>query len=93
MELLAAPQADLELGSAALIDVHLERHEREPLGLCLGQQGQYLAAMEQQLALALGLVVVAVACVPGRDVRADQPRLAALDARVCVGEAHLSGPD
>ena len=49
--------------------------------------------MKQQLARPFGLVVVAVAGVPGRYVRADQPGLAFLDARVGLSQARLAGSD
>jgi hypothetical protein len=49
--------------------------------------------VEEQLPLALGLVVVAVALLERRDVGADQPRLVALDPRVGVRQVDLAGAD
>src|ERR1035437_5875076 len=70
VELLAAAQANLELSDAPTGDVHLQRDEGLPLGLGLGEQGQDLIVVEQQLAWSLGIVVVSVARVPGRNVGA-----------------------
>ena len=48
-----------------------------PLAVVLPMQLVDLVAMQEQLAVAPRLVVVAVAVLARRDVRADQPRLAA----------------
>ena len=52
-----------------------------PLALRLAEELVDLAPVEEQLAVPLRLVVLAVALLARRDVRADQPRLARLDAR------------
>ena len=93
VELLAARQPELDLGPAALVDVQPQRHDRLALGLGPAQQLVDLGAVEQQLAGPLRLVVVAVAALERGDVGADQPRLAALDARVGVGQVGLAGAD
>src|SRR5689334_7770284 len=58
--LLAAGQAELDLGAASGRDVQPQRHDRLALGLRPPEQLVDLGAVEQQLANALGLVVVAV---------------------------------
>src|SRR6185503_17877896 len=52
-----------------------------------------LTPMEQQLPAPFRIVVVAIALLERRDVRADQPRLALLDAGIGVGDVHLAGAD
>ena len=49
--------------------------------------------MQEQLAVPLRLVVQAVAALPRRDVRADQPGLALLDPGERVGQVDLAGAD
>ena len=49
--------------------------------------------MQQQLAVAARLVVVAVALLEWGDMGVDQPRLAPLDARVGIGQVRLAGTD
>ena len=81
VELLALPEAELQLRLAALRDVELQRDERQALRLRAAQELVDLVAMEQELPIPLRLVVRAVAALPGRDVRPDEPRLALVDAR------------
>src|SRR5262245_52663664 len=90
--LLATGQPELQLRLAAR-EVQPERDQRQALRLGLAQELVDLRAMEEQLAGAFRLVVVAVAGVPRRDVHADQPGLAVLDARVGIGQADLPVPD
>jgi hypothetical protein len=92
MRLLAAPDPDLELG-ASLADVELQRHEREALRLAASDQLGDLVPVEEQLPGRGRLVVVPVPLLVRRDVRADQPRLAALDAGVRLGEVDAAGAD
>src|SRR5688572_2158590 len=93
VELLAAPEPQLQLRLASRRDVDLERDEGQALGLGLAQELVDLPAMEQQLPVPLRLMVGPVAAFPGRDVGADQPRLAPLDSRERVGEIDLARPD
>src|SRR4029079_608583 len=89
---LAPREPELQLGPATA-QVQPQRHDREALRLRLAQQLIDLLAMKEELAGPLGLVVVPVAGLPGRDVQADEPRFAVLDARVGVGQADLPGSD
>src|SRR4029453_10202562 len=84
VELLAARQGELDLGPPATRDVQPERADRLPPGLGRAEQLVELGWMEQQLARPLRLVVVAVALLERRDVRADQPRLPVLDPGVRI---------
>ena len=94
MLLLAARQAELDLGPAAVVDVQPEGHDRLPLLARPPDQLVDLRAVEQQLPFALGLVVAALGrcLLERRDVGADQPRLAvAVDARIRIGQVDLVG--
>ena len=93
VELLAAGEPELDLGPALLVDVEPQRDDRLALGLRLAQQLVDLGAVEEELAGPLGLVVVAVAAFERRDVGADEPRLAALDPGVGVGQVGLAGSE
>ena len=68
MELLALAQAEFDLGAAAIVDVQAQRHDREPLLGCASHELVDLCAVEEQLAVAPRLVVVAVALLEGRDM-------------------------
>ncbi len=92
MRLLAAGQAQLKL-RAAVAQVETHRHQGQ--ALLLRQPGELgdLRPMQQQLARAPRLMVVPVSLVVGRDVRADEPRLAVLDAGVGLRQVDVSGSD
>ena len=93
MGLLAAGQPELELRAALVGEIEAERDDRQALRLGLAEQLIDLGAVEEQLPLALGLVVVAVALLERSDVGADQPRFVALDARVGIRQVDLAGAD
>ena len=93
MELLAAGYSELELGAALAGEIEAERDDRQALRLRLAEQLIDLGAVEEQLPLPLGLVVVTVGLLERSDVGADQPGLVALDARVRIGEVDLAGAD
>src|SRR3990172_7789224 len=67
VDLLAAPDADLDLREPVL-EVELQRDQREPLLLDLPGELRDLAAMQQDLAPALWLVVVDIAERVGLDL-------------------------
>lgn len=90
VELLAAREAELDLGAALVADVQAQRHDRQALGRGTAHELVDLRAMKQQLAVAARLVVVAVALLERRDVRAEQPRFALLDAGVGIGQVDLA---
>src|SRR5205814_7685601 len=87
VQLLAAPQAELDLG-AAVLKVEPERNERQPALSDLAGQPANLLAVQQQLAVAVRLVVGIGAVAVGIDVAADQPTLTVADGRVRVLEGH-----
>jgi len=93
MGLLAAGQAQFELGPALAGEKEPQRDDRQAFRLRLAEELVDLGSVEEQLPLALGLVVVAVALFEWGDVSADQPGLVALDARVGVRQVDLAGPD
>src|SRR5664280_2319326 len=93
VELLAAPEPDLQLRVPPAVDEEPERDDRQALRLGLAQQFVDLVAMEEQLPGALRLVVEAVAPGERRDVGADKPGLAALDPRVGLLETDVARPD
>src|SRR5262245_61087556 len=67
VELLALAQPELQLRLTPLGDVDLQRDQGQPLRFCAAQELIDLVAMEQELAVALRLVVEAVAALPRRD--------------------------
>jgi len=93
VELLAAPQADLQLGVAPVVDVEAERDEGQALRLRPAEELVDLVLVEEELASALRLVVPAVAGRVRGDVGADEPGLTAVDPGVGLLQAHLAGPD
>src|SRR5262245_5521980 len=88
--LLAAGETELDLRAPPAGDVHPQRHDRLALRLGPAEQLVDLRPVQQQLAHALGLVVVAVALLEWRDMGADQPGLSVLDARIGIGQVHLA---
>ena len=93
MGLLAAGEPELDLGPAPAGEVEAERDECQALRIGLAEELVDFGAVQQQLPLALGLVVVAVALLERGDVGADQPGLVAFDARVRVRQVDLAGAD
>src|SRR4051794_36662086 len=87
--LLAAADGELEL-RAAVLEVEPRRDDSQPLLLDLTDEGLDLASVEQQLAVAAGLVVRDVPLRVLVDVRADQPDLAVAKIRVGLGERDAS---
>ena len=67
-------------------EVDARGHERQPALRGARRQAVDLAAVQQQLAFALGLVVLAAGGRVGRDVHVAQPELAAADRREAVLE-------
>src|SRR5215207_898242 len=88
-DVLAARQRDLDLRARAL-EVEPRRHQRQSLLARLPDQPLDLALVHQQLARALGLVVLARGRRVRRDVDVVQPDLAVLNLRVAVLELRLS---
>src|SRR5215207_7478274 len=88
-DVLAARQRDLDLRARAL-EVEPRRHQRQPLLARLADQPLDLALVHQQLARALGLVVLARGRRVGRYVDVVQPDLAVLELRVAVLELRLA---
>src|SRR5947209_17894423 len=84
-EVLAPGERDLELGVWPL-EVDTRGDERQPLLRCLADQALDLAAVEQKLAGALRVVVLARGRRVGRDVHVVHPDLSVAERRVGVLE-------
>src|SRR6516164_3017388 len=85
MQLLAARERKLQLGAAFLVEIELERHERHTLALDRSDELVDLAAVQEELAQALGRVIEAAALEVFGDVGIDQPDLpgAGIGIRFC----------
>src|SRR4051794_8848405 len=89
--LLAPREGDLDLG-AAVLEVQRQRDDRQPLLVDPLLDLVYLGAVEQELALAPGGVVVPGALEVLRDVHAVQPDLVTVDLREAVDQRRATGP-
>jgi hypothetical protein len=87
---LAARQRDLHLGAHAAGEVDARRDEREALLARLADQPLDLRAVHEQLARALGLVVLPRGRAVGRDVDVVEPDLAVVDGGVAVLDLRLA---
>src|SRR5204863_1306623 len=87
-KLLAADDGDLRLHPSAL-EVKAQRHNRQPLLDDLSLELVDFPAVEQELSLPFGFVILAIAVGVRRDMDADQPRLAPVDVHVAVLQIHL----
>src|SRR5260370_21059429 len=83
VEPLAFGQANFELDAVSL-PVQLQRHECQAFLLDRDAQADDLGAVEQQLALALRLVIAAVPALIGTDVHVDQECLSFPNAYVAL---------
>src|SRR6516225_4747548 len=83
VQLLAAGERKLEFGAALVVEIELERHQRHSLALDRADELVDLAAVQEELAQALGGVVEAAALQVFRDVGVDQPDLAV--TRIGIG--------
>src|SRR5204862_2613839 len=83
--LLAAGDGQLEL-RAAVLEVQARRYERQALLLYLADQRFDLAPVQEQLPVAVGLVVGDVPLLVLVDVGADQPHLAVTQVGVGLRE-------
>src|SRR2546423_575825 len=87
VQLLAAAQPQFDLG-AAVLEVESKRNQREAaLGDLAGQAADFLA-VQQQLPVAVGVVVRVGAVTVGIDMAAHEPALAVADRRVRILEVH-----
>src|SRR3954468_17068948 len=86
---LAAGERDLDLRARAL-EVDARRDEREAALLDARLQALDLAPVDEQLARALGLVVLARGGRVGRDVHVVQPQLAVAEGGVAVLDLHAT---
>src|SRR5262245_4086371 len=89
---LAAGERELDL-RAAVLEVHPRRHERQPALAHLADERRDLPAMEEQLAVAVRIVVHDVRLPVLGDVRADQPDLAVAYVGVCLLERGAAVPE
>src|SRR5512133_2455634 len=83
--LLAPRECDLEL-RAAVLEVEAGRHERQPLLVDGPDQGIDLAPVQEELPVAVGVVVGDVSLCVLVDVGADEPDLAVADVGIRLGE-------
>ena len=92
MRLFSTREAD-EHFDAAVLEVHLERHQRESLFGCSSNQLPDLVSVQQKLALAsLGMFGVAAVAV-GTDMHIQHPDLTAVGACVAVAQIDASFAD
>ena len=92
MELLAAAKGESDLGPAVL-PVEFERDEGEPLLFHRADEALDLALVEEELAGAVGDVVVAVPLLIGGDVQPLEEDLAPIDAGERADEGGLGVPE
>src|SRR5579871_657060 len=92
IELLAPAEADFDLGMIAL-EIELEGNQCQPLCLHLADQIVDLAAMQQQLAVAQGVVVHVRSLLIDGDMAAFQPDFAVFDTRKRAAQVHLAVAD
>src|SRR4029079_8621833 len=93
VELLATGQPELELRPTLRGEIEAERHDRLALRLRPAEELVDLRSPQQELPRPLRLVVVPIGLLERGDVRADEPRLVALDPRVGVRQVDLAGSD
>jgi len=79
--LLASRERELDFGTAVL-EVELRGHERQAALRNLSGKRRELLLVQQELAVAIGIVVRDVPLLVDRDVGADQPCFLAADVRV-----------
>src|SRR5437667_5779200 len=89
VDLLAATDPELELGSP-VPDVEAQGDDGQALGLGAPDQLGDLVLVQEELSRPARLVVVAIALLVWRDVGADQPGLAPLDARIGIHQVHAA---
>src|SRR5262245_23956334 len=92
VELLAARQRQLDLGAALGVEVELEWHHRHALSLDSGGELVDLAAVQQELARALGLVVEAARLQIFRNIGVIEPQVSFARSRVRLADARLALP-
>jgi hypothetical protein len=77
MQLLAARERKLDLGTAFFIEIKLERHQRHAFALYRADELIDLAAVKEELADTLGWMIETAALEVLRDVGIDEPDLPA----------------
>ena len=89
VELLAFGQGNFALG-ATIVNIHLERHQRQPLLGGFSNQLAQLTAMQQQLPRPQRIVIHPVSVAVRTDVTIQQPDLSVLYETVAVLEIDLT---
>ena len=89
--LLTPGQGDIDLGQPAVVNKEAEGDNGKPLLLRLALQLVELLALQQQLAVALGVVVVVRSPPVLGDVHAAHEQLAAVEVAVGIHQAGLAG--
>jgi hypothetical protein len=90
--LLASGKGELDLGPPVL-EVELGRDERQALLGDLAREGIDLFPVEEELAIAIRIMVGEIALVVDRDVGADQPGLASPHIRVGLLQGSAAVPE
>src|SRR5581483_5584247 len=86
VQLLAAGERELDLCTALVVEIELERHQRHALALDRADQLVDLPFVQQQLARALRRMIEAPGLQILGDVGVDQPELAAARIRIGLGD-------
>ena len=89
MELLAARQAELDLGPAVL-EIEAERNERQTALADLAAEPRDLPFMKEELPVPFGVVVGVRPMAVGIDMAPEEPALPVPDRRIAVLEADLA---
>src|SRR6266508_1167367 len=89
VELFAAREPQLDFG-AAVLEIELERNQREAALLGLARESFDLPRVKQELAHACRLVVELVGARVGTDMGIDQENFAATDLGVAIDEVGLA---
>ena len=89
VKLLAAHDCNLSFHFAAF-EIEPQRNDRQSLLHHLSLQPIDLPSMQQELSLSFRIVILAIAVTVGRDMRADEVRLAVLEVDVAVLQIRAS---
>src|SRR5215510_1340177 len=92
VELLAARQADLDLGPASF-EVQAQRNQGQPLLADLSPEPCDLSLVKEELPVALGIVVGVGAVAIGIDVASEEPTLSIPDGRIAILEVDHPVPE
>lgn len=92
IKLLTSSHPDIDFGQS-LFEMQAEWNERQSLLLNGNAKAIQFLAMNQELTGAVRIVIGAIAVRVWRNMRADEPKLAIVDASVCFGDRCFSISD